>query len=96
MKIEPQRAPGEVKIDPWRVPGPLGGFLAALEGFLGLLLESWRAPAAVWEASWSVLERSWRVAPGAILGANWEPKGRPMEVQEAWKQSCRSMFLLMS
>ena len=33
--------------------------MAALEGSLGLLLESWWAPGALLEASWSLLEPSW-------------------------------------
>ena len=64
--------------------GPLGGTLAALEGSLGLLLESWWAPGALLEASWSLLEPSWSRLGGflgalkAIMGANWEPKGHQM------------------
>ena len=79
--------------DPWRVPGPLRGILAAMVGSLGLLLESWGAPGAVLEASWNVLKPSWSHlgdvvgALGPIMGDNWEPKRCKMDVQEAWKQS---------
>ena len=35
-------------------------------------------------------------AVGALLGADWDPKQRPVGVQEAWKRSCRSILLTRS
>ena len=54
--------------------GRLGGILAALEGSLGLLVESWGALGALLEASWSLLEPSWRPL-GIVLQPSWGLQG---------------------
>ena len=75
---------GALKSIPGGSLGPLGGTLAALEGSLGLLLVLGGSRSSLLEASWSLLEPSWTRlgrflgALKAIMGANWEPKGRQM------------------
>ena len=84
VKIEPQRAPGEVKIDPWRVPAAPWGLLGSCGGLLGALargLGSSRSrsggvlerPGAALEAFWELLGPSWGPI-GSQNGAQWGSK----------------------
>ena len=81
LKIEPQRAPGEVNIDPWRVPGAPWGLLGSCGELLGALaggLKSSRSRSggvlgAVLEAFWELLGPSWGLI-GSQNGAQWGSK----------------------
>ena len=84
MNIEPKRVLGEVKIDPWRVPGApwgllcsSGGLLEARAGFLGSSRRGFggvpERPAPFLEAFWELLGPSWGLI-GIHNGARWESK----------------------
>ena len=72
MTIEPQRAPGQVKMDPRRVPGASWGLLGSsggiLEALAGVLKSSRRGFGGVLERPGAVLEAFWE-----LLGPSWGP-----------------------